>query len=62
MKVRINKEKCLGCGTCTILASKSFKLADDGKAEVLEPYGDDEQIIREAADSCPMGAIEVVEE
>lgn len=53
----IDKEKCIGCGTCTVIAPKSFKLGDDGKAQVIKPPGDDEDKIKEAVDSCPVDAI-----
>ncbi len=55
--VKIDKSLCLGCGTCTVIAPKSFKLGDDGKAEPIVPAGDDEAKIKEAVDSCPVNAI-----
>lgn len=58
MKVKIDKEKCIGCGTCVAIAPKSFELADDGKAQPLEPLKDTEEKIKEAVDSCPVSAIE----
>lgn len=57
MKVKVDKDKCIGCGTCVVIAPKSFKLGDDGKAEVIEPPGDEEEKIKEAVDSCPTSAI-----
>ncbi len=59
---RVDKGKCIGCGTCTVLAAKTFRLGADGKAEVINPPGDEEEKIREAADSCPVDAIEVKSE
>ncbi len=56
-KLVIDKEKCIGCGTCVAMASKTFKLGDDGKSEVLEPVGDDEKTIQEAIGACPVTAI-----
>jgi ferredoxin len=43
------------------IAPKSFKFSDDGKVEVVEPPGDDEKIIKDAIDSCPVGAIKLVD-
>ncbi|HUV42459.1 MAG TPA: ferredoxin [Patescibacteria group bacterium] len=56
-KPAVDKAKCIGCGTCTILAPKTFKLGNDGKAEIINPSGDEEEKIKEAVDSCPVEAI-----
>ena len=61
MKITIDKNLCIGCGTCTAIASKSFRLGLDGKAEVIEPMEDEEQKIQEAIDSCPIAAIKSTE-
>jgi len=55
----VDKDKCIGCGTCTVIAPKSFKLGDDGKAEVINPPGDEEEKIKEAVDSCAVSAIKI---
>lgn len=57
-KVVIDKDKCIGCGTCPVLAPKSFRMTPDGsKAEVIEPPGDPEATINDAIASCPTAAI-----
>lgn len=53
----VDKKKCLGCGTCTVIAPKSFKLGDDGKTMVINPPEDPEGKIQEAIDACPVSAI-----
>ncbi len=57
VKVKVNKDLCIGCGTCPILASGSFKIEDDGKAVGINPPGDSEQALNDARDNCPVGAI-----
>ncbi|MBD3311753.1 MAG: ferredoxin [Candidatus Magasanikbacteria bacterium] len=59
MKLKIDKTKCIGCGTCEILASKTFKVGEDGKGTVLPEPHDDEEMIKQAIESCPLGAIEI---
>ena len=59
MKVKVDKEKCLGCGVCVAIAPKSFKLNDEGKSEPIEPPGDDKEIVENAVESCPVGAISI---
>ena len=56
-KIKVDEEKCIGCGTCVAVAPKSFKLNDDGKSEPVEPPGDDESTLEEAVESCPVDAI-----
>jgi len=60
MKIKVDKNKCIGCGTCVAVAPKSFRLGDEGKAEPIEPPGDGEEKIKEAAEGCPVGAIEIL--
>lgn len=57
MKITIDEKKCIGCGTCIVLAPKTFRLNDSGKAEVIVPPGDEEEKIKEAVDSCAVNAI-----
>ena len=56
-KLKVDKNKCIGCGACVALAGKSFRLNKDNKAEPIEPAGDDEKTIQEAIKSCPVEAI-----
>ena len=54
-KVKVNKDLCIGCGTCEALCPKVFQL-QDGKSHVIaEECG--ECNCQEAVDSCPVGAI-----
>ena len=57
MKLVVNKKKCIGCGTCAILASKTFKMGKDNKSEVINQNGDSKEDIQNAIDSCPVEAI-----
>lgn len=56
-KIKIDKDKCIGCGLCASIAEKVFRLGGEGKAQVIEPVGDKETKIQEAIDSCPVQAI-----
>ena len=58
MTPKIDKEKCIGCGTCLALAPNSFKWDETGmKAEPIIPPGDEEQIVKDALAACPVEAI-----
>lgn len=64
MKVKVNKDACIGCGACAAICPKVFELNDEGLSEAKKGEVKDEnkQEVRDAADSCPTGAIEVEEE
>lgn len=53
-KIKIDKEKCIGCGACEAICPESFKM-EDGKAEFVG--SGKEKCISEAKDSCPVQAI-----
>ncbi len=56
-QAKVDKGKCIGCGSCVALAAKSFKIGDDGKAQAIVPAGDDEATVQSALDGCPVSAI-----
>jgi ferredoxin len=61
MEVRVNDE-CSACGICEDICPEVFELGDE-KAEVkVSPVpADAEEKVREAAEECPVEAIEVSE-
>jgi|PlaIllAssembly_1097288.scaffolds.fasta_scaffold595727_2 ferredoxin len=68
IKVRINKEKCIGCGTCYATAPEIFEMDVDGKAKITSAFQEveitDPMMIdkaKAAASMCPDQAIEVEE-
>lgn len=54
--VKIDMEKCIGCGTCVALAGNTFVMKGD-KAVVKDETGHDKETIQMAIDSCPTQAI-----
>lgn len=60
MKVRIDRDGCISCGLCVQICPEVFRIADDGLAEVYhEPDEAMAELVREAADSCPVSVIHV---
>jgi ferredoxin len=57
MKVKVDRELCSGIGNCVVIAPTVFKLDAQNKAVVLNPASVDEEILMEAAESCPENAI-----
>ena len=63
MKVKVNQDACIGCGACAAICEDVFAINDEGlsEAKVEEVKEDLQQEVRDAADSCPTGAIEIQE-
>jgi len=55
-KIVIDKEKCIGCGTCASLVPEVFEIGSDGKSKVIKPEADGPEI-DQAIESCPVAAI-----
>lgn len=54
---KVDKEKCLGCGSCALSCPGGSEMDVDGKAKVISSAKIEEC---GGADLCPYGAIEVV--
>ncbi|HIT37672.1 MAG TPA: ferredoxin [Candidatus Onthousia faecipullorum] len=63
MKVKVNKDACIGCGACAAICDEVFEINDEGlsEAKVEEVKEEFQDEVRDAADSCPTGAIEIEE-
>ncbi len=73
MKVKVNKDACIGCGACAAICDEVFEINDEGLSEVkVEENSENKEEflsvkeelqdeVRDAADSCPTGAIEIEE-
>jgi len=58
-KVEVNKDLCIGCGTCVSLCGNVFELGEDNKSHVKKnaDLTGNESCIKEAIDACPVQAI-----
>lgn len=59
--VEVDHNLCIGSASCVVIAPGVFNLDDEGKAIVLTLNGTDDETIIEAAKSCPVNAIIVVD-
>lgn len=64
MKVKVNRDNCIGCGACEAICDKVFKLDEEGISTVVcENFEEvDEATLNDAIEGCPTSAIEKVEE
>ncbi len=62
MKVKVDQDLCIGCGTCELMCNQCFQLKD-GKAQVMSDNCENVDCdIQEVIDSCPVEAISIVTE
>lgn len=67
-KVKVIKDACIGCGSCSAIAPTVFTMGDDGFAEIIKEVDFEtvsEEIkndVMDAVDGCPTGALELIED
>lgn len=65
--IKLQRNKCISCGTCWGLCDKFFEQGEDGKSNLIGVSGNDEQekevgeigCAQSAADTCPVQCISV---
>jgi len=66
-KIKIDREKCIGCGTCSSLCPKYFEIIADGKSHIKGAEKKDLEELevkkidcaQTAAESCPAQCIHI---
>ncbi len=63
LRVRVRRAECIGAGNCITIAPTAFDWleGDFGKADVVDATSVEEDLLREAAFSCPTQAIYIEE-
>ncbi len=69
-KIKLEREKCIGCGSCQALCPKYFEMKEDGKSSVIGAQRDanenDEletakiECAETAAEACPTQCIHII--
>jgi len=60
-EITIDRETCIGDQLCCTEAPKTFAMDDDDKAQVIDPGGDEPEVILAAAKACPVDCINIKE-
>lgn len=55
--VKVDQDKCIGCGMCAGLCPEIFSMNSEGKAEVISDQANDCAL--RAAENCPVMAITI---
>lgn len=57
MKARVDRDFCMGSGICVGIAPEVFELDSEGLSQAVNPDAGADDLLREAAESCPGQAI-----
>ena len=63
MKIKIEREKCIGCGACASICPNHFKMAEDGKSQLIDGLSKSEKKVEklgcaeDAVEGCPVQCI-----
>jgi ferredoxin len=59
--VYVDEHTCIGCTNCAMVAGSTFFMQDDhGRARVFRQWGDDDETIQVAIETCPVNCIHYV--
>lgn len=71
-KIILQRDKCIGCGSCQAVCPKYFELTEDGKSHIKgsdknDPKGTPEELeikkiecAESAAEACPAQCIQII--
>lgn len=62
MKIKVDRDLCIGAAPCVAIAPTVFELDDEGIAIVIDEKGADDDTIKLAAEACPTRAVFLFEE
>jgi ferredoxin len=57
MKVKVDRDLCIGLGNCVAIAPTAFELDEQNKVTLTDPKSVDDKTLTDAAESCPVNAI-----
>ena len=57
LRLRVDHNVCVGNAMCETIAPRVFQLNTNRQSEAVNPAGDTEEKILEAAENCPVSAI-----
>lgn len=61
--LKIDRNLCIGAGSCVAVAPKTWKLDNEAKAVLLDTWREEsDETLLESAKACPVAAISVFDE
>jgi len=62
MHVKVDRDRCIGTGSCVAYAGSVFQLDDENKSIILDEHDADDESLMLAAQGCPVHAITLTDE
>jgi len=59
-KIKLDKNKCIGCGSCAAVCPEVFRMGEGGKSEMIQEEIEKLGCAKTAEESCPTKAIEII--
>ena len=59
--INVNKDTCIGCGACVAIDDEHFDFDEEGKSSVKSQENLDSDVLTNAIESCPVGAISMAD-
>jgi ferredoxin len=60
VRIEIDRDRCVGSGTCEMLAPDVFEVGDDGMVALLRPAVADDAV-QDAVQQCPTQALRLAD-
>jgi ferredoxin len=62
-RIEVDRDRCIGSGTCEALAPAVFEVDDEGVMTVLHPEPGEAELsdVREAVQACPTRALTLID-
>ena len=60
--INVNKDTCIGCGACIAIDPEHFDFDGEGKSDVKSNENLENDNLKNAIESCPVGAISLNDE
>jgi ferredoxin len=57
MRARVDRDLCIGSAMCVATAPDVFELDDEGLSRVVDQDAGTDELLREAAEGCPVQAV-----
>lgn len=57
MQARVDRDLCIGSAMCVATAPDVFELDEEGLSRVVDPDAGSDELLREAAEGCPVQAV-----